>query len=61
MRGVNSEVVLLYLYQGSSQVACWFCRHLATLEYQIADQFSKVFTDDLVCSSQQQVVHVEYE
>ena len=61
MRGVNSEVVLLYLYQDSSQVACRFCRHLAALEFQVAAQFSKDFTDDLVCSSQQQVVHVEYE
>ena len=48
-------------YQGSFQVALRFCRHLAALELQISDQFSEDFFDDLVRSSQGQVVHVEYQ
>ena len=52
---------LLCLYQGSSQVARWFSRHLAAFELQVSAQFSEDFCDDLVRSSQQQVVHVEYE
>ena len=43
-----------YLYQGSSPSSVLVCCHLATLEFQVAAQFSKDFTDDLVCSSQQQ-------
>ena len=59
IRGINSEVVLLLcLYQGSSQVAHWFCGDLATLEFQVVSRLSKDFADDLVRSSQQQVVHV---
>ena len=46
----NSEVVpLLCLYKGSSQEACWFCRHLVALDVQIASQFVKDFADVLVC------------
>ena len=49
-----------FFYQGSSQVACWFCRHFAALELEVSDQFSEEFLDDLVRSSQQQVVHVDF-
>ena len=59
--GINSEVVPLLLHQGSAHVARWFRRHLAGLELQVSAQFSEDFLDDLVRSSQQQVVHVEYE
>ena len=52
---------LLCLHQGSSHVARWFSCHLAAFELQVSAQFSEDFRDDLVRSSQQQVVHVEYE
>ena len=52
---------LLRVYQGSFQVARWFCRHFAALELQVSAQCTKDFFDDLVRSSQQQVVQVEYE
>ena len=36
---INSEIVLLLrFHQGSSQVACWFHRHLAALELQVPAQ-----------------------
>ena len=62
IRSINSEVApLSCLHQGSSQEARWFGRHLAALAFQVASPFSKDFADDLVRSSQQQVVHLEYE
>ena len=62
MRSINCEVArLLWFYQGSSQVARWLCRHLAALELQVSAQFSEDYFEDLVRSSQQKVVHMEYE
>ena len=62
IRSINSEVVhLLRFCQGSSEVARWCCRHFAAFELQVSARFSEDFFDDLVRSSQQQVVHMEYE
>ena len=44
-----------------SRALVFFCRHLAALELQVSTQSSEDFLDDLARSSQQQVVHVEYE
>ena len=62
--GINSKVVpLIRFHKGSSpspQESYRF-RHLLALDRQVSVQFSDDFSDDLVRSSQQQVVHVEYE
>ena len=62
IRSINSQVVpFLRFYQGSSQVARCFCRHLAAFELQVSAQFSEDYFGDLVRSSQQQMVQMEYE